>query len=109
MKQAAIGRTLSRPAITNQLRYAFQQSSIGFYGGGIPGCTISVQGPCSSAVSLGAPLTTYGYDLGGFFPQGRFVKINQIQDNASITKGRHTILFGGEFDYPGFALGLATE
>ncbi len=87
------------PAITNQLRYAFQQSSIGFYGGGIPGCTISIQGPCSSAVTLGAPLTTYGYDLGGFFPQGRFVKVNQFQDNASWTKGRHTLLIGGEFDY----------
>jgi hypothetical protein len=87
------------PAITNQLRYAFQQSSIGFYGGGIPSCTISSQDTCSSAVALGAPLTTYGYDLGGFFPQGRFVKVNQIQDNASWTKGRHTMLFGGEFDY----------
>lgn len=87
------------PAITNQLRYAFQQSSIGFYGGGIPTCTIGSQSTCSSAVGLGAPLTTYGYDLGGFFPQGRFVKVNQFQDNASWTKGRHMLLFGGEFDY----------
>jgi Carboxypeptidase regulatory-like domain len=87
------------PAITNQLRYAFQQSSIGFYGGGIPSCTISSQATCSSAITMGAPFATYGYDLGGFFPQGRFVKVNQFQDNASITKGRHTMLFGGEFDY----------
>jgi hypothetical protein len=87
------------PAVTNQLVYAFQQSSIGFYGGGIPSCTISSQASCSSAVTLGAPFTTYGYDLGGFFPQGRFVKVNQFQDNASWTKGRHTMLIGGEFDY----------
>jgi len=87
------------PAIVNQLRYAFQQSSIGFYGGGIPTCTISDQGSCSSAVALGGSLAAYGYDFAGLFPQGRFVKVNQVQDNATITKGRHTLMFGGEFDY----------
>ncbi|MGB6687562.1 MAG: TonB-dependent receptor [Terracidiphilus sp.] len=89
------------PAIVNQLRYAFQQSSIGFYGGSIPSCTISDQGTCSSFVGLGGSpeLASYGYDFAGVFPQGRFVKVNQVQDNATISKGRHTILFGGEFDY----------
>ena len=87
------------PAITNQLRYAFQQSVIGFYGGGIPTCTISNQAACSSFVGLGGTLAGYGYDFAGVFPQGRFVKVNQVQDNATIIKGRHTISFGGEYDY----------
>lgn len=87
------------PTINNQLRYAFQQSSIGFYGGGIPTCTISNQATCSSFVGMGGTLAGYGYDFAGAFPQGRFIKVNQIQDNASWEKGRHTILFGGEFDY----------
>jgi hypothetical protein len=85
------------PSMVNQLRYAFQQSSIGFYGGAIPTCTISIQTTCTSTVGLGGSFAGYGY--AGGLPQGRFVKVNQVQDNATWTKGRHTILFGGEFDY----------
>jgi hypothetical protein len=87
------------PSVINQLRYAFQQSSIGFYGGSIPNCTISSQDSCSSYVNMGGSLAPYGYGFAGAFPQGRFIKVNQVQDNASWTKGRHTIMFGGEFDY----------
>jgi hypothetical protein len=86
------------PSITNQLRYAFQQSSIGFFGGSIPSCTITNQDSCSSFVGLGGSLAGYGYDFAGDFPQGRIIKVNQFQDNASIIKGRHTLSFGGEFD-----------
>ena len=85
------------PSFLNQLRYAFQQSSIGFYGGAIPTCTISSFGPCTSTVTLGAPYATYGYGAG--LPQGRFVKVNQVQDNASWNHGRHAIMFGTEIDY----------
>jgi outer membrane receptor protein involved in Fe transport len=85
------------PTLLNQLRYAFQQSSIGFYGGAIPTCTIADFGPCTSTVTLGSPLNTYGY--GGGLPQGRFVKVNQVQDNASWNRGRHAIMFGTEIDY----------
>jgi hypothetical protein len=87
------------PSMVNQLRYAFQQSSIGFYGGAIPSCTISDQVTCTSTVGLGGTFAGYGYGGGAPFPQGRFVKVNQVQDNATWTIGRHTILFGGEFDY----------
>jgi hypothetical protein len=88
-------------ALINQLRYGFQQSNIAFEGGTIPGCTISTFGPCSSTLSMGASqgttLGTIGY--GTAFPQGRFIKVNQVQDNASWTRGRHTVIFGGEFDH----------
>jgi Carboxypeptidase regulatory-like domain len=86
-------------SITNQLRYAFQQTRVGFYGGSIPSCTIADQATCSSFVDMGSPLASYGYGFAGEFPQGRFIKVNQVQDNVQIIKGRHTILFGGEFDY----------
>jgi hypothetical protein len=91
-------RHIFTPAIVNTARYAFQQSEIGFFGGAIPTCTISNQATCSSFVSLGSPLADYGYDFAGFFPQGRVIKVNQVQDNASWTMGRHTLSFGGEFD-----------
>jgi hypothetical protein len=86
------------PSITNQLRYAFQQSTIAFEGGSIPSCTITSQATCSSFVGLGGLLAAYGYGFAAAFPQGRIIKVNQFQDNASIIKGRHTITFGGEFD-----------
>ncbi len=85
------------PSLLNQLRYAFQQSSIGFYGGAIPSCTISNFNTCTSTITLGAPFSTYGY--GGGLPQGRVVKVNQVQDNATWSHGRHAIMFGTEIDY----------
>jgi hypothetical protein len=85
------------PRIINQLRYAFQQSNIAFEAGAIPSCTISNFASCTSSVTLGAPLSGYGY--GGNLPQGRFVKVNQVQDNATWTIGKQVIMFGGEFDY----------
>ncbi len=85
-------------SMTNQLRYAFQQSTIAFEGGSIPSCTISDQTTCSSFVGLGGSLASYGYAFAGEFPQGRVIKVNQFQDNATFIKGRHTLSFGGEFD-----------
>ena len=84
------------PSFVNQARYAFQQSSIGFYGGAIPSCTISNFDTCTSTVALGAPLSSYGY--GGGLPQGRLIKVDQIQDNANWNRGRHGIMFGAEID-----------
>jgi len=84
------------PNTVNQLRYAFQQSSIGFYGGAIPTCTISNFSTCTSTVSLGSPLASYGY--GGGLPQGRIIKVNQIQDNATWNHGRQAITYGTEID-----------
>lgn len=102
------------PRVTNQLRYAFQQSKIGFQAGGQPNCTFSSLDSCSSLVqlSLGAAGSAFGYGASslitpGSLPQGRDVKVNQVQDNMSWNLGRHTLLFGGEFDYqnsPNFGL-----
>jgi hypothetical protein len=81
----------------NQLRYSFQQSKVAFDGGDFPTCTISNLATCPSSVILGAGNSTLG--LGASFPQGRIVKVGQTQDNATLSLGRHTITFGGEFDY----------
>ncbi len=83
------------PRITNQLRYSFQQSNIAFEAGAVPTCLATNFTTCPSQVTLGGTLAVYGYLPS--LPQGRFVKVNQVQDNASWTKGRHTILFGGEY------------
>jgi hypothetical protein len=91
------------PKVINQLRYAFQQSTIGFVGGGQPTCTITDFSPCSSIVNIGAGAEGFGYGYLSFlppsFPQGRIIKVNQVQDNGTWNLGRHTLMFGGEFDH----------
>jgi outer membrane receptor protein involved in Fe transport len=92
------------PNLVNQLRYSFQQAKLHFDGGGVPSCTITSFASCPSQVTLGAGLassstSTVSFGYASNFPQGRTVKVTQIQDNASWTRGRHSILFGGEFDY----------
>jgi Carboxypeptidase regulatory-like domain len=91
--------------MVNQLRYSFQQAKIGFFGGDIPSCTLSSFASCTSVVTVGGIAGEgFGYGFGSVLggdslPQGRFVKEDQVQDNAQWTRGRHTILFGGEYDF----------
>ena len=81
----------------DQLRYSFQQSKLAFDGGGFPNCTISSFTSCPSSINLGSGFGSIGLASG--FPQGRTVKVGQVQDNATWSIGRHAITFGGEFDY----------
>jgi Carboxypeptidase regulatory-like domain/TonB-dependent Receptor Plug Domain len=85
------------PRWVDQLRYSFQQSTLAFEGGDFPNCTITNFATCPSQISLGGNFA--GYGLANNLPQGRIVKTGQVQDNATWSFGRHTITFGGEFDY----------
>lgn len=92
------------PSWVNQLRYSFQQSKVFFQSGSIPGCTVNSPGNCSAPVTMqgtlpdGASILSYGY-ASSSMPQGRTVKNTQVQDNATWTRGRHTISFGGEWSF----------
>lgn len=82
--------------IVNQLRYDFQQSVLVFGGGGYPTCVDASISKCASNVAI----TGYaGYGPATNIPQGRVVKVTQVQDNASWLAGNHSINFGGEWDY----------
>jgi len=83
--------------VLSQLRYSFQQSKLAFDGGGFPNCTITSFLTCPSSISLGSGTTSLGLASG--FPQGRIVKVGQVQSNTTWTLGRHNLTFGGEFDY----------
>jgi Carboxypeptidase regulatory-like domain/TonB-dependent Receptor Plug Domain len=85
------------PRWINQLRYSFQQSTLAFEGGDFANCTITAFATCPSSISLGSGNATLG--LADNLPQGRIVKVGQVQDNATWSFGRHSITFGGEFDY----------
>jgi hypothetical protein len=80
----------------DQLRYSFQQSKLAFQGGSFPTCTITSLTTCPGNVSFGD--NTEGFGQATNLPQGRTVKVTQVQNNASWTHGNQTFLFGGEYD-----------
>ena len=92
------------PSWVNQLRYSFQQSRVLFQSGSVPGCTVNSPGSCYAPVSIsgslpdGASILGYGYTSSAL-PQGRTVKNTQVQDNATWTRGRHNVSFGGEWSF----------
>jgi len=92
------------PSWVNQVRYSFQQAKIAFQGGAQPGCTVNTPSNCNASISVSATLPTsgngfLGYGYSASFPQGRTVKVTQVQDNASWNHGRHAISFGGEWSF----------
>lgn len=85
------------PSWVNQIRYSFQQSNVLFQGGGQPDCTVNTPTNCNAPISLGTGYQSYGYSSS--MPQGRIVKVTQVQDNATWIRGHHSISFGGEWSY----------
>lgn len=85
------------PSWVNQVRYSFQQSKVLFQGGAQPGCTVNTPANCNSTIGLGTGYQGYGY--GSTMPQGRTVKVTQVQDNATWVHSRHTVSIGGEWSY----------
>ena len=90
------------PHWVDQLRYSFQQGTIAFQGGGFPNCTIVSFSTCPTQfnpVTLPDGSSLSGLGLNADFPDGRVVKVGQVQNNANWTIGHHAITFGGEFLY----------
>jgi hypothetical protein len=99
-KNYSVGADWTRqfsPTWVDQLRYSFQESKVAFQGGSFPDCTVNTLSSCPGSITLGGNNLGFGENSG--YPQGRTVKVTQVQDNASWMAGRQTILFGGEFDY----------
>lgn len=84
----------------NQLRYSFQQSKLDFQAGSLPNCTVNTLTACPGNVTFEnqGGTTELGFGEATNLPQGRTVKVTQVQDNVSFSFGKQTILFGGEFD-----------
>lgn len=83
----------------DQLRYSFQEAKIYFEGGAYPNCVATNFGACPAQVTFNGGNDDLNFGGDSAFPQGRTVKITQIQNNATWTHGAQTFLFGGEFDY----------
>jgi hypothetical protein len=84
----------------DQLRYSFQQTRAYLEGGPYPTCTATGIDSCpSNVIFSGSSDLSFGYTQNPQIPQGRIVKVTQVQNNATWSHGNHTLLFGGEIDY----------
>jgi len=85
-------RTFSNQLV-NQLRYSFSRAGFGFEGGSFPTCTRANIFACPTGITLQSGVA---FGIQNNLPQGRIINNTQVQDNASLTRGRHTFKFGGD-------------
>jgi hypothetical protein len=87
-------------AFVNQIRFSFSRASSFFQEQSFPSCNSNTPTACpADMILIGSALqdgVSFGVSAG--FPQGRIINVYQLQDNASMLKGKHTIKFGGEVD-----------
>jgi outer membrane receptor protein involved in Fe transport len=95
----------------NEARINYQKIAVEFGGGcsnGVPGC---IPGPAdittaftnlSFGAGLGLTKTTSAFGTIGpatNLPQGRIGKVYQFADNLTMTRGKHSFIFGAEFKH----------
>jgi hypothetical protein len=92
-------RTFSN-AFVNQVRFSYSRASIFFQEQSFSGCNSNAPTDCPTDMLLigSAPQDSVSFGVAAGLPQGRIINVYQLQDNASILKGHHTIRFGGELD-----------
>lgn len=90
-------RTFSN-VFVNQVRLSYSRSSSFFNEGSFPTCNDQTPLACPTDLILAgfAPQDRTAVGVAAGFPQGRIINVYQLQDNASVSKGQHTIKFGVE-------------
>ena len=85
-------------AFVNQVRISFSRASSFFNEGSFPQCNSAAPLDCPTDVILAgsAPQDITSFGVAAGFPQGRIINVYQLQDNASMSKGAHTLKFGAE-------------
>ena len=87
-------------AFVNQVRFSFSRANVFFQEQSFPTCNSGSPTACpASMILIGtAPQDTISFGVAPGFPSGRIINVYQLQDNASMQKGLHTIRFGAEID-----------
>ena len=87
-------------AFVNQVRFSYSRASSFFNEQSFPSCNQNNPTACPTDMVLAgsAEQDTVSFGVGAGFPQGRVINVYQLQDNASILKGQHTLKFGAEID-----------
>jgi hypothetical protein len=92
-------RTFSN-AFVNQVRFSYFRASVFFQEQSFSSCNSVSPTACPTDMVLegSAPQDSVSFGVAAGLPQGRVINVYQLQDNASILKGHHTIKFGAELD-----------
>ncbi len=85
------------PLLLNQVRFSYSRSRSEFDGGGFPNCTLANLGSCPPQISI-LDQSALGLGQNIVFPQGRIINVYQLQDNASMVRGKNVMKWGGEYD-----------
>jgi len=87
-------------AFVNQVRFSYSRASSFFDEQSFPGCNSTNPTNCPTDMVLigSAPQDGVSFGVSAGFPQGRIINVYQLQDNASMLRGQHTIKFGAEID-----------
>jgi outer membrane receptor protein involved in Fe transport len=84
-------------SLLDQVRFSYSRARSEFDGGGFPNCVLSNSGACPPDLVFEDP-TALGAGQSFGFPQGRIINIYELQNNASMVRGRHVMKFGGDYD-----------
>ncbi len=84
----------------NQVRFSFSRANVFFDEQSFSSCNGANPTACPTDMVLigSTPQDSVSFGVAAGFPQGRIINVYQLQDNASMLKGRHTIKFGAELD-----------
>lgn len=85
------------PLFLNQLRFSYSRASSAFDGGAFPSCVLGNLSGCPPQIAILDP-TALGLGQLLAFPQGRIINVYQLQDNASMIRGKHVMKWGAEYD-----------
>jgi hypothetical protein len=82
----------------NQVRFSFSRASVFFQEQSFPTCNSNSPTACPADMVLEgtAAQDAVSFGVAPGFPSGRIINVYQLQDNASMLRGRHTFKFGGE-------------
>jgi outer membrane receptor protein involved in Fe transport len=85
------------PLFLNQIRFSYSRSRSEFDGGGFPTCVLTSIGLCPPQIFILDP-AALGVGQSLIIPQGRVINVYQLQDNASMVRGKHVMKWGGEYN-----------
>jgi hypothetical protein len=81
----------------NAALLSYSRANFAFNSGATPTCVIATPTACPTDV-LFIDGVTSNFGLASGFPQGRIINVYAFADNATVSRGSHTLKMGGEYD-----------